>query len=35
MTYYEVLGTNENATLEEIKIAYRKRALEYRPDVNK
>ena len=34
MTYYEILGISETASLNEIRDAYRKRAIEYHPDVN-
>lgn len=31
---YEILGISQNATLKEIKIAYRQKAMEYHPDMN-
>lgn len=33
--YYEILGVGRNATQEELKSAFRKRARQYHPDVNK
>src|SRR3989338_3643850 len=33
--YYDILGVNKNASLAEIKTAYRKLALQWHPDRNK
>lgn len=35
INHYQILNISENATVEEIKIAYRKLAILYHPDKNK
>ena len=35
INHYQILNISENATIEEIKIAYRKLAILYHPDKNK
>ena len=33
--YYDILGVSKNASQDEIKKAFRKKASQYHPDVNK
>ena len=33
--YYEVIGVDRNASLDDIKAAFRKKAKQYHPDMNK